>query len=51
MLSLPAVDAIQDWQLVGGGVYDGHTLIEVERKLSTCDDLQDITISVSRCDV
>ncbi len=48
-LSLPAVDTNQDWKLLSGEVFEGHTIIEVERKLTTCDN-QDLPITVSARD-
>ena len=39
------MDNSQDWELVGGGVTNGHTFIEVKRKFRTCDE-DDIDITV-----
>lgn len=47
-LSLPPLDMSQDWKLISGEMEDGHTIIEVERKLTTCDE-QDIDITVREC--
>ncbi len=45
-LSLPVIDDSQDWTLVDGKFEDGNTIIEMRRKFVTCDDAQDVDITV-----
>lgn len=46
-LSLPSVDSKQDWELLGGRIEGGHTIIETKRPFITCDVKKDIDITTS----
>ena len=42
---LPPVDESQDWFMVSSEEENGYTILEFNRKLTTCDD-KDLTIQV-----
>ena len=42
---VPVPDESQDWTLLSGETKNGRTILEFERKLTTCDD-KDMDITV-----
>lgn len=43
----PQLDESQDWTLISASESDGHTQLQFSRKLNTCDEDDDVAITVN----